>query len=806
MFDVLRQDLRFAMRVLHRNPMHVALTTATLAIGIGAATAMFSVLNGVLLRPLPMRQQDRLVQLGYEMPLHHLAHLPVSFTTFGDYQRTTHALSDIAAFEFHGAEEWTMRVGESAVMLSGTRVTGNFFRVLGTAARFGRVLRPEDDVPGADPVLVISSELWRRRFGADPQIVGRRIQSALFGVMYTIVGVLPEGLRYPSGVDAWVPFATFWPPALGADMRNVNVYPVGRLAPGQSAAQAQADLGSLLRRSLDPPWNADARAIGTTIPTVLLADARPAVWTLTAAVALLLLIACANVANLLLMRGSARHGEFRVRAAIGAGRGRMVRQLLTEHVLLATLGGMAGVGVASAGVRLLRRLPVSNLPRLDAIHLDTRALAGAAGLTLASAVLFGLLPAFTVARSDLAAPLHRVAAARRPARARHLLVAAQVAITIIMLSGAALLIRSLARLEHVDVGFSPEGVVVAQVNLPIEKFGPQLSHLYSVLDQEVERVRALPGVTAAGVTALAPFAPTTGFFALTSAAESGTGKSGGGVRANTEYVGPGYFSVLGITLQRGRAIAAIDRADAPPVAVVSASLARALWPDADPIGKRIRLGDDSALTIVGVAADTRYRDIRAANPVVYRPYVQLYGMVPLYLLVRTRRSTDAMVPPLRRTLAAIDPDLTIARASGMTEWLDAPLARSRFDTALSALFGGLALALASIGIYGVMAAFVSLRTREIGVRMAIGASSMNVRVLVLARAGRLVLPGIAVGLAASVAITRMLRSQLFEITPTDPAAFAAVTLVALVVTAVACWVPMRAAARLDPVTALRSPD
>ena len=465
--DTLRQDLSFALRTLRRDAAFALVAVFTLAVGIGAATVMFGVLRAVLLRPLPVREQERvLVMWGANARLDR-TRVPIGGEAYRRYARESRALAGAAAVEYHGATEWVVRQDAAVERLRGALVSGNYFRVLGTRAGLGRTLEAADDVRGASPVLVISDRLWRRRYGGDPGAVGRQVEIVLTGRRFTIVGVMPPGVEYPRGADIWVPFATYLPPAMDSlSDRFLNVYLVGRLSRGATEERARAELASLLRgeRSPFPPdFRAGMTAVATTLPALVLGDARRALWALAAAVAVLLLVACANVAGLLLVRGLARRGELAVRAAIGASSARIVRQLVTESAVLALAGGAAGVLLAVWSVDVLRALAPAGLPRADELRIDLPVLGAALLATLGSALLFGALPALAAARSEPATALRGGArlAAGATARARHALVVAQIALSVLVLAAAGLLVRSVDKLQRAELGFSAERVTVA---------------------------------------------------------------------------------------------------------------------------------------------------------------------------------------------------------------------------------------------------------------------------------------------------------------------------------------------------------
>ncbi|HKG92599.1 MAG TPA: ADOP family duplicated permease, partial [Gemmatimonadaceae bacterium] len=797
--DTLRQDLSFALRTLRRDAAFALVAVFTLAVGIGAATVMFGVLRAVLLRPLPVREQERvLVMWGANARLDR-TRVPIGGEAYRRYARESRALAGAAAVEYHGATEWVVRQDAAVERLRGALVSGNYFRVLGTRAGLGRTLEAADDVRGASPVLVISDRLWRRRYGGDPGAVGRQVEIVLTGRRFTIVGVMPPGVEYPRGADIWVPFATYLPPAMDSlSDRFLNVYLVGRLSRGATEERARAELASLLRgeRSPFPPdFRAGMTAVATTLPALVLGDARRALWALAAAVAVLLLVACANVAGLLLVRGLARRGELAVRAAIGASSARIVRQLVTESAVLALAGGAAGVLLAVWSVDVLRALAPAGLPRADELRIDLPVLGAALLATLGSALLFGALPALAAARSEPAAALRGGArlAAGATARARHALVVAQIALSVLVLAAAGLLVRSVDKLQRAELGFSAERVTVAQLTYPWARLGADpLAQLLPLLDDAVRRAGAVPGVIAASLTAVPPLAPSDSWVAMVSPERSDAARSEDAPSAAMQPISPGFFRTIGASLVRGRDFGERDDAGGGPVVIVSDALARRLWPGESSLGKRVKLGEPGSAepwrTVVGVARETRYRDVTNSRPTVYLP-VRQFTAVPWYLLVGSSADSTVLLPALRRALAEVDPGLVLAGATPMRELLDVPLARPRFDAALLATFAAIVLALSAVGVYGAMAAFVRQRRHEIGVRMAVGARGGDVRRLVLARGLRLAALGTALGLAASAGALRLLGALLYEVSPLDAGTLAGAALGMLAVAALACALP-----------------
>ena len=813
MIEDLLRDVRHASRALRRSPGFTFVAVLTLALGIGAGAAMFSVLNGVLLRDLPVRDEDRVVVLWTEAPARASEHLPVYHRDLTDFRERTRTFESIAGVAYHGAGEYALRDGDRPLSLSGTWVTGDFFSVLGITPVHGRALAPSDDVPGAAPVMVIGHAFWERHFGGDPSAVGRVLESN--GKRFTIVGVLPRGFEFPRGAEFWIPVLPDFPGTLAerADPSQVMVFDmVGRLRPGASVAEARDDYQGYLRAGdpQRPPAMRDTRPVVTPLAELITGDARATLWAAAGAVGLLLLIACVNVANLLLIRGSSRTQELAIRTALGAGRQRLVRQLLTESAVLAVLGGILGILLAFAAVRVLVALAPPELPRREMIAVDGRVLAFALGITAAAALLSGLLPAVLSAAGDLSSWLRgggRTLSASRGAQAlRHGLVIGQVSLAILVVVGAGLLVRSLAALQGVEMGFNDERLLVVQTSLPPDVF-PERPRQIAARDEMLARVTSIPGVLGAATLSARPFSGRTGWNAIYTGDGQTSEAQGINPLINLESVGPEYFRTLEIPIRRGRAFDARDREDAPPVAIVSDAVARHTWPGKDPIGRRIKLGPVESpapwATVVGVVGETRYRELAAPQPSLYLPTRQ-FGPMPMSLAVRTRGEPGAVLPQLRDALRQVHPDWVLVGGGTMRQLLAAPLARPRFSTLLLGTFAAITLLLAAVGIYGALAAAVRQRTREIGIRLALGAKVEEVRGLVLRQGMRLALWGYLIGAGAALLGTRVLRSMLFGVSPTDPLTFTGVGALILAAAALACYVPARRASRVDPVHALKS--
>ncbi|HEX8073328.1 MAG TPA: ABC transporter permease [Pyrinomonadaceae bacterium] len=809
------QDVRYGLRMLWKSPGFTLVAVVALALGVGANTTIFSFVNALVLRPLAgVRASEQLVAVytsDYSSGLYGAS----SYPDYVDFRQQADAFQGLAAYE-----ETLMSVsgGAEAERLRGAYVTGNYFDVLGVNARLGRALTTADDVtPGAHPVIVISAGLWRRRFGAEASALGRQL--ALDGRQFTVVGVAPEefrGLRLGAPPEFWVPMMMNAPGALeGRGNRGLDI--TGRLKEGFTPAQAQAQLAGIAARlaaaypdtnlgTLERPK--EPRPITVVREARVEPTAQPAIrfmsQLLLGVVGLVLLIACANVANLLLARAAARQKEIAVRLALGAGRGRVVRQLLTESVLLAGLGGAVGLVAALWAVDVLPALlPPEDAGGLD-LSLDWRVLAFTCAVTLVTGVLFGLVPALRATRVELTSALKDESGARgyglRRFSLRGALVAAQLALSLVLLVGAGLFLHSLRRALTFDPGFAAHQLLLASLETRGANLNQEQGQLF--YDQALERVRALPGVRAATLTRVIPL-------------------SGGGQRRsyqiagyqpqpnedrelNTNVVGPDFFTTMEIAVVRGRAFTAQDRAGAPPVVVVNEEFARRYFPDRDAVGQRLRQSpDEPYMEIVGVARNAKYRTLRERPlPFVYIPAAQEYqrGMT---LVVRADGDPAALAGPVRAAVTALNRDVPVYAVRTMTEHIGAALASERLIATLLSVFGGAALLLAAVGLYGVMAYSVAQRTHEIGIRMALGAQRGDILRLVIGQGLAMVLVGAAAGLVIALAATRLVASLLFDLSATDPLAFAAVTILLALVALLACYLPARRAMKVDPMVALR---
>jgi predicted permease len=811
----LRQDVRFAVRTLASNRVFTTAALLTLALGIGATTAIFSVVNGVLLSPLPYPNHDRLQLLWTTMRLGGEPQngIPYSAGNYYAARERLRSFESLAAFRAWG---FTIGDGDEPEIVPGVRTSPELFHVIGVRPLLGRDFAPDDDRPGAPPVAVLGWGLWQRKYGGRRDIVGSRI--TLNGEPATVIGVMPPGFDFPRGAELpsgfqIAPRTDIWTPlALSEERRRDygtgNLVVAGLLRRDVTAEQAALELRSVMRDIGDEIGASQYSFGGEIIPMreQSVRDVRAGLWLLFAAAGLVLLIACANVSNLLVARATGRRREMAIRAALGAGRGRLVRQMITENVLLALAGGGLGLLVALGLERSLLALAPPGLPRLEDVKIDGRVLLAALGTAGAAGAAFGLVAAVHSARAGAAAGLReggRGHATR--SRSRSVFVVLEVAVSLVLLVGAALLTRSFARMQRVDAGFRPSNVLTAGLVMrrdPGRTLAEQATGWRNVTEPFQERIRALPGVIeAGGVSSL----PLTGAWESTTFNIDGRPAAAPDARPRADYAValPGYFRALGIPVLRGRAFTEQDRADGPRVVLVSRVLAERYWKDEDPIGAQILVFDATPLTVVGVVEDVRSHSlIDPPQPTLYFPYSQ-FAYPFMVLVVRTAGDPVALAPALRRELRAVDPTVALTEIRSMQEVFDASLAQRRFAMLIVGFFAGSALVLAAVGLYGVIAYAVSQRTREIGIRLALGARAADVRRMVLRDGLALTAIGLGIGLAGALAAARVLRGQLFEVSPVDPAVYALIVVVLVVTALVASWAPARRATRVDPVTALR---
>ena len=792
-------DLRYGARLLFRSPSVTAIAVLALALGIGANTAIFSVVSAVLLRPLPFRQPDRLVTIRIENQQRNIRTAFGPYADIAEWRQQARSFESLAAYSPVSVNLTTSGEPER---VSIWKVNAGFFRLLGAGMVLGRDFRPDEDQPGAAGVAILSYVLWQRRFASDPGLLGKPL--LLNGVPYTVIGILPRGFRVEDQtVELYAPLALST--ARAGMQFSCGLY--GRLKPGISVERAQAEMDTIVPRvekQFPRPING-WRAHVWGLREFMVRDVRLNLIVLWAAVALVLLIACANVANLLLARAGARQREIGIRAALGAGRARVVRQLLTESVLLALLGAVFGLVLAYWGVAALSAVATESYPMLKQSRLDLPVLGFTAAIAIATGLLFGVAPALAASRADLQATLKEggrgSSAGWGNRRLRGLLVVGEVAVALLLMIGASLMIRSLLKLQDLNPGFDPEGVLTASVNLPPAKYANNSAAAF--FQRLEQRLAAMPGVTAAGTTTVLPLSGTNTGVGLLIEGRPVSGPSDVPILW-ARIVSPAYFQAMRIPLRKGRVFDERDTESAQRVIIVNETMARRFWPGQDPIGKRVGSGAPKDwMPVVGVVSDVRHMSLAQEPDVeIYFPFAQR-PQTAMKVAVRTASDPLRFAPSLRRAVLELDPDQPVSRVASMEQNLMDSLAPKRLSTFLLGIFAALALALATIGIYGVISYSVACRKHEIGVRMALGARRGDVLRMVVAQGTELALLGVTAGLAASFGLTRVIRSLLFEVKATDPLVFAGVAILLTAVAALASYIPARRAARVDPMIALR---
>jgi putative ABC transport system permease protein len=810
----LAQDVRYGLRQLRRNPGFTAVAVVTLALGIGANTAIFSVVDAALLRPLPYQDSDRLVMVWNQLNRLGLNRFPASYADYYDYKAANKVFDDIVAFE---PAHLDLVGGDQPERLFGVRTSANLFSLLGVKAEIGRTFVSEDNQPGRNNV-VLSDSLWRRRYGANPAVVGQAI--TLDGNLYTVVGVLPRTFRFSVGStvypDVWLPIAFHPDP----QRETAGLQLIARLRPGVSPAQALASMKAIaagLEQQFHlyrGPHGEDAGYDVTIVPLreQVFGGLRGGLLIMLGAVGFVLLIACANVSNLLLVRGTTRRKEISVRAALGASRLRLSRQLFTESLLLGLGGAAAGLILARWGIQVLMVLSPNDASRLLFVHMNAPELAFVAGLALLTTIVFGLVPALQSSKMNLNSALGAGGrGATAPAshnRLSRTFVVGEVALSLILLAGAGLLLTSLMRLVKVNPGFNPENVATARVSLPDTEYreGARVAAFYGQL---LARLQGLPEVQSAGLTSLLPLADEVYRNPFSIEGRQWRAHGAGGVPqiANFQAVSPGYFKALQIPLMEGRLFSEQDGPDQVPAAIISRTLARGFWPNQNPIGQHVMMGAPRPgapwLTIVGVVGDVHAGGLDSEPiPQVYAPQNQ-HPSHTMALVVRTSSGTAQVMPVVRSIVHALDPNRPLYDVSSMDTALAQSVASRRYNALLLALFAALALLLSAIGLFGTVSYSVSQRTNEIGIRMALGAEKGDVLRMIVGQGLRLALIGVAIGIAGALALTRFLASLLYGVKPTDPLTFIAVSLILIAVALLACYIPARRASKVDAMVALR---
>jgi putative ABC transport system permease protein len=812
--DSLLQDLRYSLRRLAKSPAFTLVVILTLALGIGANTAIFSAIHAVLLRPLAYAEPGRLVTIEHFYPSLGGLKAPVSVPGFRDYQARGRVFESMAV-ESNWAANIT-GVGEPA-RLQGARVTGRYFGTFGVPALLGRALQPGEDSAGREHVVVLSYGLWQRLFGAEPGVVGRTL--SLNGESYEVVGVMPREFRdaFNRTVELWTPLVFQADQFVDGERTHEWLNLTALLRPAISPEQAATEMRSFaeqLKRQYPDIYASDWTLVTTPLAQRTVGNVRPALLVLLGAVGFVLLIACANVANLLLARAAARSKEIAVRTALGASRDRLVRQLLTESLMLALAGGALGLLLAWWGVRSVVALNPANLPRADEIGIAPPVLVFTLGISVLTGLLFGLVPAMHASAVDLHGMLKeggRGAAGDRGGQGvRRMLVVAEVALALTLLTGAGLLVKSFARLADVNPGFDPDHLLTFTLSLPDARY-PSDSQRTAFFDRVLPAIAAVPGVRAAGATSVMPFGGgwTTGGFEIEGYQPP---PKQSGPWGDIRRVSPGFFETLRIPLLRGRGLTADDRAGVRLVAVIDEECVRRYWPREDPIGKRFTFGPPVGATdtasrewieVVGVVGHTKHEGLDAENRLqLYLPYAQQPRPM-LTVAVRTAGDPAGYVNQMRRAVRSIDPDQPISAVRTMDELIAQSVGQRRLSMLLLSLFSGIALLLASLGIYGLMSYSVAQRSRELGVRIALGADRADVLRLVLRQGMSLALIGIGVGVGAAFALTRFISSQLYGVGATDPGTFAGMAVLLGLTALAANLIPALRATRVDPAVVLR---
>jgi putative ABC transport system permease protein len=796
-------EIRYALRQLMKAPSFTAVAIITLALGIGACTAIFSVVNTVLLRPLDNPDPDRIVIIR-ETQLPQFPEFSVSPPNYLDWEKQAKSYEHLAAYA--GATLNMTGDGEPQ-RLTAIKATAHYFEVMGIKPILGRMLLPEEDAPGKNHVVVLSYGFWQRVFGGARDVVGKAIQ--LNGEPYNVVGVGPAGFSVSSKLDVWTPMA-FKPDETANDARGghyINV--VGRLKPGVSVAQARAELtviaDQLAKQYPDPQkgWG----IFMMPLQDYLVRDVKPVLYTLLGAVGCVLLIACANLANLLLARATARHREISIRAALGAGRGRLIRQLLTESVVLALCGGAAGVLLARWGLDTLLALAPTSLPRISEIHLDSGVLFFSLALSIVTGLVFGIAPAWLAARTDMNEALKQGSRGSTEGgargRLRSALVVIEVTLALVLLGGAGLLARSFMQLTKVDPGFNPENATLMRLSVPERKY-KEKEQQTAFANALLERVKNLPGVQAVGITHSMPLV---GDYVLGFNIEGRPAVDPADLPSTNYYaITPDYFHAMGIRLVRGRVFTAQDDAKAPRVAIINETMARQFFPNEDPIGKRINItnGPDTWREIVGIVGDIKQYGVdKATSAQSYEPFAQV-PFTSFNVVIRTKGSAAGLLGSLRPAVYAVDKDQPVGIIRPLEEIMADSIARQRFAMMLLTVFSGVALVIAAVGIYGVMAYNVVQRTGEFGIRMALGAQQRDVLRLVLTQGGKLIGLGLLIGLIATLTASRAMGSMLFNTSAYDPLTLATITVVLATVALVACFFPANRATKVNPIEALRA--
>ena len=803
MIDELKHDLVYALRSLRSAPGFALVALLTLALGIGANTAIFSVVRGVLLSPLPFPDGDRVVRIWHVNRADNDLKSQVSEPDFLEWKADTRRFQSLAAYWYSpGGSSADLTGNGTPELIQGAYITPGFFETLGARAAIGQTIRAEQAVAGNDRFIVLSDGLWRRRFGADRGILGRAL--TIDGQPFTVLGVMPPAFTFPAErIDYWMPLSIMGPDAIGRQRASRFLDVFGRIAPGVTQAQAYDELASIARRIAEREqeargWNDVAMA---PVREALVGDVRRPLLVLLGAVAFVLLITCVNIAGLLLARATARQRELAVRSALGAGRGRILRQLLTESLVLALLGGALGVGLAYAGVSALGAFGAGDLPRSTTIRIDGTVLVYAFIVSTVAGLLFGLLPAIRATSRNLQGVLRagsRGSVGNAGQRLRGALVVAEVALAVVLVVGAGLATKSFARMLEVDPGFNPRNVLAVRLGIPYERYEERAPDYYQAL---LARIAAVPGVEAVGAAKDYPLRGTGELRGVT-VPGGAEGSSERPIRLPVLHVSPDFFKAMGIPLRGGRTFTTADRRETPPVWIVNEAFARKYWPNENAVGKVLRMGP-ATIQVIGVVGDFRQKSLtEPAEPYAFVHYLQNMR-AGLSFAIRTQGDPLRYTNAIREAIWSVDRDQTITSIESMESVVGGTVARPRLLATLLVLFGVMGLSLGALGIYGVLAYAVSQRRQEIGVRVALGATPRTVLGLIVGQGMTLAVIGVVAGIAGALVLTRVMATVLFNVRATDPATFATVVVVLLGTALLASWLPARRALRIDPVQALR---
>jgi len=795
----LRQDLKYGIRMLFKKPAFTAVVVLTLALSISSTTVVFSVVNALLLRSLPYSNPDQLINVWSVFKSNNKAY--ASAANFREWQERNQSFQSLAAYD---SLKLNLTGGDRPEAIDVALVTANLFPLLGVQPVRGRGFRTEEEQPATNKVAVISDGLWQRRFGADAGVVGKPL--VLDGDSYTVIGIMPPRFSFPEKIDVWLPLS-FVPEEL-ADRGYNHLAVVGRLKPGVELRQAQAEMSAIMGEQVRkyPNENAGRSMRLLTFQQNLVGDIRMALWILSAAVFLVLLIACANIANLLMARATTRQKDIAIRIGLGAGRRRLIQQLLIESLLLSLFGGAMGLIFAYGGLKVLTSVGPTNIPRLSEVTIDARVLAFTLVISLLTGVIFGLIPALQATKPEINEWLKdgQRSASGGPGgkRARSWLVVTEMALALILLIGAGLLIKSFLILWQVEPGFNPHNVITMAISPSPPKYNTQRD--FVILCQRVlEQVKSTPGVDAVGVVNQLPFSGRNLGLNFTVGGQPPV-KPEDTASANFRLVSPGYLQAMGIPLKRGRDFNDHDRRDSTPVALINETLAKHYFANEDPIGKQLNIeGQQAPREIVGIIGDVKQIKLDAeVKSEIYVPFFQI-AVPAMNIVVRTTTDPGSMTSAVLRQISRVDPDQPVYQVKTMDEYLGESMAQRRLSTVLLGVFAALALILAALGVYGMMSYLVSQRTREIGVRMALGARQLDILKLVVRHGMWLSILGIAVGVAAALLLTRIMTSSLYGISASDPLTYVGISALLALIALLACLIPARRALKVDPIIALR---